>query len=264
MARSSLKNIIQMLEETPEAGKVESKFLMDLKHCIEVDEKTNKRKGSNYHKPSGMHCIRSMYYRRVDAPVDPDDTSYILIGICNSGTDTHERLQTYVSKMNDYGIDCEYVNVGEYVKKNKIKNVEVVSQCGMETKLFHKKLNMSFLCDGIIKYEGKYYILEIKTEMSTKWYNRRGVDPKHYDQATCYSEALGLEDVLFLYVNRDNLDLKTFMFHVTDELRNKMVTKIKECEKYVKKQLPPPKPDIEPAQCKKWYCPYMSQCRKDG
>lgn len=266
MARNSLKNIIQMLDESEDINSTEATFLRDLKRTIELDDQANKRPGSNYHKPSSMNCIRSMYYNRVQAERDEESVPYTLIGICSSGTDTHERLQTAVSRMKDYGIDCEYVDVGKYVnRRKKIKeNVEVVEKSGMETKLFHKKLNMSFLCDGIIKYSGEYYILEIKTEISNKWYGRQGVDPKHYNQATAYSLSLGLNKVLFLYVNRDNLDMKTFMFEVTDEMKMDLESKIISCEDYVEKKQVPPKPDIGPAQCQKWYCKYQAQCRKDG
>lgn len=265
MARNSLKNIIQMLED--EANSVdapESEFLRDLKKTIEKDNVATRRKGSNYHKPSGMHCMRAMYYQRVDAEKDPEDTPYTLVGICNSGTDIHEHTQIFVSKMKEYGFDCEYVDVAEYVKSHNIPDVTIVSKSGMETKLFHETLKMSFLCDGIIKYKGNYYILEIKTEISTKWYNRKGVDPKHYDQATAYSTALGLDNVIFLYINRDNLDMKSYMFTVSNDMKMDFTGKILTCEDYVAKHITPPKPEgIEPSQCQKWYCKHRNKCRMD-
>ena len=251
-----------MLEETPAETTVESNFLRDLKYSIEKDDQVNKRKGSNFYKPSSMNCIRSMYYTRIEAEQDEEQMPYTLIGICNSGTDTHERLQTAVSKMKDYDIDCEYIDVGKYVnRRKKLKeNIEVVSKSGMETKLFHKKLKMSFLCDGIIKYKGKYYILEIKTEISNKWYTRKGVDPKHYNQATAYSLSLGIPDVIFLYVNRDNLDMKTFKFTPTDDMKMELESKIITCEDYVEKNITPERP--EGVSCA--YCRFVTQCRKDG
>lgn len=266
MARSSLKNIIQLLDEDlNNSGTPESEFLRDLKKTIEKDNAATRRKGSNYHKPSGMHCMRAMYYQRVEAEKDLEDTPYTLVGICNSGTDIHEHTQVFVSKMKDYGFDCQYIDVGQFVTDRNIPDVKVIAKSGMETKLFHESLQMSFLCDGIIKYKGKYYILEIKTEISNKWYNRRDVDPKHYDQATAYSTALGLDDVIFVYINRDNLDMKAFMFTPSKDMKKELTTKILTCEDYVSKHITPPKPaGIEPSQCQKWYCKYRTQCRKDG
>ena len=234
MARRSVKNIIQMLEEDSETSSVQSQFLRDLKRTIELEEQANKRKGSNYYKPSGMNCMRAMYYTRIEAETDKEDIPYTLVGICNSGTDIHERTQKYVDAMNKHGFDCEYVDVATYIQEHDLKNIEIVQKCGMETKLFHTSLKMSFLVDGIIKYQGKYYILELKTEISNKWYNRDGVDPKHYNQATAYSLALGIEDVIFVYINRDNLDMKSFMYSPTKEEKIKLETKLVKCEWHVK------------------------------
>ena len=133
----------------------------------------------------------------------------------------------------------------------------------METKLYHKELNMSFMCDGIIKYKGRYYILELKTENSYKFMNRKDVDPSHYNQGTAYSLALGIDQVLFVYISRDILDMKAFMFNVTDEMRDNLLEYIYECDGYIERQITPPKPEnITRKACT--YCGYREQCKKDG
>ena len=133
----------------------------------------------------------------------------------------------------------------------------------METKLRHKTLNLSFLCDGIIKYKNHYYILELKTESSNKWYGREGVDPGHYNQAICYSLSFGISEVLFVYINRDIFDMKSFIFNVTDDMKQSVVGLIDECDSYVSKLLAPPKPqNLSKKTCE--YCTYKTQCRKDG
>ena len=122
---------------------------------------------------------------------------------------------------------------------------------------------MSFLCDGIIKYKNHYYILEIKTESSNKFFQRKGVDPSHYQQATAYSLAFGINEVIFLYENRDTLDKKAFLFPVTDEMRMDLIGYIEECDSYLKKLKVPPKPEnVAKKTCS--YCNYANQCRKDG
>ena len=133
----------------------------------------------------------------------------------------------------------------------------------METKLYHNKLNISFLCDGIIRYKGHYYILELKTESTYKFVNRQGVDPSHYHQGITYSLAFGLNEVLFVYINRDVLDMKAFMFNVTEEMKLDIISYIEECDGYVKRMITPPKPeDVAKKTCS--YCMYKSQCKKDG
>ena len=122
---------------------------------------------------------------------------------------------------------------------------------------------MSFLCDGIIRYKGKYYILEIKTENTNKFWTREGVDLSHYNQGTAYSFALQIPEVLFIYINRDVLDMKSFMFIPTDEMKQELVGKIQNCDEYVDKHIAPPKPeDVAKKTCE--WCPYRTQCRKDG
>ena len=212
-SRQSLKNICRLIESVQEELPLEQAFLGDLKRSIELTNKAEGRPPSLTYKPSSMNCIRNMYYQVTGQEQDDGETPYTLVGICNSGSDIHERIQGYVARMKDNDIDCEYVDVGEYVKSRGLEDIEVVSKQGMETKLYHKKYNVSFLCDGIIRYRGKYYILELKTESAYKWQGRKGVDPKHYNQGTAYSMMLEIPQVVFIYINRDILDMKAFMLY---------------------------------------------------
>ena len=268
MARQSLKNICRLLQEATTQAPVEQSFLSDLKRSIELSDKANSRIPSQTYKPSSMHCIRNMYFQRIGAMQDPGEISYTLVGICNSGSDIHQRIQQAVLDMVGNGIECEYVNVADFVRRRDIKYLDIVKEPDFnggdyETKLFHKDLNMSFLCDGIIFYKNKYYILELKTEGINKWMSRKGVDSKHYMQATAYSLAFGLPDVIFVYINRDMLDMKAFMFTPTDEMKVELVNKIAECDVYrIKSEVPPKPTDLPKSVCE--YCNYKTCCRNSG
>lgn len=242
---------------------IEKQFLNDLKASIELQDQKGSRKPSKTYKPSSLHCIRNMYYQVIGAEAQGDRMSSELVGICESGTDRHERLQRAVTAMKDNNIDCEYCNVAEYVKNhNLLDDIDIVSQQGMETKLYHKRYNMSFLCDGIIKYKGKYYILEIKTETSNKFWGRENVNPDHVLQGTAYSLAFGIDKVLFLYECRDNCSKKAYILNVTDEMRDNLKSKIFDCDSYIKNQVVPPKPvDISKGAC--GYCGYAGRCKQD-
>lgn len=262
MARNTLKNISRLIDIANQNIPPEQGFLSDLKHSIEKTEEKNRRKPSATYKPSSMNCIRNMYYQVMGAEPDPSSSSYCLVGICNSGSDIHERIQQYVEGMKANGIDCEYIDVADYIKSRGLDYLEVVSKNGMETKLYHKTLNMSFMCDGIIRYKGHYYVLEIKTEVSFKWQNRDGVDPKHYKQGTAYSVSLQIPEVIFLYVNRDVLDMKAYMFVPTKDMQQDFVGTIEECDGYVSRMICPPKPENLPKKtCE--YCNYKNQCKKE-
>ena len=263
MARASLKNICRLIDATKNSLPPEQEFLADLKRSIELTDMKNARKPSQTYKPSSMNCIRNMWYQVTGHPQDEAGSNYALVGICNSGTDIHERVQTAVSQMKDNSIDCEYIDVAEFVRQRGLDYLEIVSKNGMETKLFHKQLKMSFLCDGIIRYKGHYYVLELKTESSYKWQSRKEVDPKHYNQGTAYSVAFNINEVIFVYITRDVLDMKAFMFVPTDEQKADLVGRITECDDWVAKNICPPKPEnVHKSVCE--YCAYKSSCRSQS
>ena len=263
MARN-LKNISRLLDIANDRKSIEESFLSDLKRSIEITAKKESRKPSQAYKPSSMNCIRNMYYQVMGVDAIDDSPSYINVGICSSGSDIHERIQQAVLDMKENGMDCEYINVADFVESRGLKDLEIVERPDFEngkfeTKLFNTKYNISFLCDGIIKYKSKYYILELKTEASFKWQTRAGVDSKHYNQGIAYSLNFGLDDVIFVYINRDVLDMKSFMFSVTEDMRQSIIHKIEECNGYVERQIAPPKPDdLSKTACK--YCGYKTIC----
>ena len=263
MARDSLKNVCRLIDAANTKVSPEQAFLADLKRSIEKSADKEARKPSQTYKPSSMNCIRNMYYQVIGAEQDQSQSSYCSVGICNSGTDIHIRIQKAVEDMKNNGVDCEYIDVADYVKSRNLDYLEIVEKSGMETKLYYKDLNMSFLSDGIIRYKNHYYILEIKTEASFKWNTRDNVDPTHYKQGTAYSIAFKLPEVLFLYVNRDVLDMKAYMFVPTDEMKQDLVGMITECDGYVSRMICPPKPENVPKKtCS--YCGYKTLCGKDG
>lgn len=262
MARQSLKNVARLIAQAKEELPVEQDFINDLKRSIEMTADKDTYIPSKTYKPSSMNCIRQSYYMIKGIAQDEGGSNYNGIAICETGTDRHERIQNAVADMVNNGMDCEYIDVAEFVKSRKLDYLDIVSKQGNETKLYHKTLNISFLCDGIIKYHNHYYIIEFKTEGSSKFFARNGVDASHYNQATTYSLALGLPEVIFVYISRDTLDMKCYLFNVTDDMKNGIVAYIDECDGYIKRGVVPPIPvDIARKTCS--YCPYSTQCRKD-
>lgn len=263
MARASFKNVMRLLNDANTDVPVEKSFLNDLKRSIELTTEKNARKPSLTYKPSSMNCARQMVYQVLGKDATDTKANYCSVGIVNSGSDIHERIQGYIDKMKDNGIDCEYVDVADFIKSRDIVDVEVKGKSGVETKLYDVSLNMSFMCDGIIRYKGKYYILEIKTETSNKFWQRSGVDPAHHNQATAYSVALHLDEVMFVYISRDTLDLKSYLFKVTPEMKAILVGLIEYCDSYAKKFLIPPKPEtVDRKTCN--YCGYKELCKRDN
>ena len=221
-------------------------------------------KPSTRYKPSSMHCMRNMYFQAMYTDLDSSDQKTPeLIGICESGEDRHKRIQTVIMNMRKYGIDCDYVDVKQFVAERNLP-VKVVSDNGFETKIIDEERNISFMCDGIIKYKGEYYIVEIKTEASRKWAARENVAPYHHYQAWTYSLEFGLDNILFIYENRDVCSKKPYMYHVTQENRDFIENRVRTCSEYVSAGKVPPKENT-PEEVKACvYCEYRTTCKACG
>lgn len=261
LKRRPLLNICRMIDETVKEVPITTSFTADFNKCVMALNESNPKPSTHY-KPSSLQCIRNMYYYRTNSDVSISDKSPDLFGVCESGTDRHERIQSTICKMRTVGIDCDYIDVATYINEHNIKDLKVVRKSGFETHLKYEPLDLSFLCDGIICYKGKYYILEIKTESSFKFNERTDVADEHRNQAIAYSMCLGIDDVMFFYENRDFCTKKAFLMHVTDEQRTSLRGLIETCEDYVKKQLVPPKPEnVSKKTCS--YCAYKHLCKLD-
>ena len=160
MSRSSLKNVSRLLDEANHVSKepVEAQFLSDLKRSIEMTDAKGRSPGSKTFKPSGMNCFRSSYYQIMGEKPDETPNTFNSIQIQNSGSDIHERVQNAVSLMQTNNIPCEYIDVAWFVEHRKLTDLVIREKHGFETKLYNKKYNMSFMCDGIIRYNNHYYI----------------------------------------------------------------------------------------------------------
>lgn len=255
-------------------------FLVGLIYTIEQEAKKDKHMPSPTFSPSGMKCERSMIYKLLSVPPDDKKESYQLISICENGTERHQAIQSYVNKMKSNGVDCEYINVADYVREHKLplfigKESNFVDEFETHLYTFDKKVGVgpysifpypvSFLCDGVIKLKGKYFILEIKTQASTKAMRQKDVHEEHKAQATAYSLLLGIDDVMFLYEDRDLLGKKCFVYTPTDDEKVALHKKLHKCYNMSKENKVVAKP-VEASTNKKLclYCPYLKTCRNGG
>lgn len=263
MAKQALRNIHRLIGEAKKETPHEQSFLADLNTSIEKMNAASGRVPSRSYKPSSMQCVRNMYFQVVGATQDDERATAELVGMMQSGSSRHEELQRVISSMKDFGVDCIYVDVATYIAENKLDYLTVVSKQGFETKLYHKGLNISFLCDGLLLYRGVYYILEIKTESMYKWQTRTGVAEAHIPQGATYALCFGINKVLFVYECRDNTSKKSYILEITDEMKYDVMGKIETSDAYVAKMVPPPKPlDLPKNVCA--YCSYKAECRKAG
>ena len=201
------------------------------------------------------------------AEIDTAKTDYLGIGMADTGTRRHVAIQDNLLQLRELGYDWEYIDVESYIEEKQAGgeclDIVVVGKAGAETRLRNTKLNMNFMCDGILRQlsTGKYYLFEFKNQISFKFNGKRDVDTEHKPQAALYCLNLDIDDVLFLYESRDTCELNCFLYHVTEQDKQEQLNKIMECEKYVSNLIPPPK-HFNEKPCR--WCRYKNMCKKVG
>lgn len=233
-------------------------FLKDLIQTSEMQGK--KSVPSGHYKPSSMNCLRNMYYQVCKFPVDETKDDHIRIALGESGIDRHLRLQKVISKMSSFGFDCEWLDVAKYVESRPDLDLKITGKDEFETLCYSPKYNLSFKCDGLIKYRNELYILEIKTESLHKWIGRKGPSEDHLNQIKCYSLCLNIPKIMFIYENRDNCVKKSYVYTVEDDMKIEILNRINECNGYAERHVCPPKVDTK-RYCV--YCDYKKRCKGD-
>lgn len=238
-------------------------------NTVENLEAENKREPSKTFKPSSMKCLRGMVYGVLGVKRDNNKTPQALCEICANGSERHQSIQSIVNQMHKYYPHIEFVDVGKYIKENniplKVKKESNFAEGIFETHLISEKYNVSFLCDGMLKIKGKYYILEIKTSSSGKFMKQKDVQDDHKVQATAYSFLLGVDSVIFFYENRDILSKKGYLYKPSKLEKQELKLKLEEGLNLVENKIIPEKPKECTGRDKmSQYCPYKGRCKSDG
>jgi len=251
--KSRLGKILQQYRTSADVG---DQFVAMLDQTIEQSHPYQKPSLSL--KPSSLGtCLRRSYYELTGAEVNHTLPSAELVGMGESGTDRHVRLQRQIQAMARQGFACEWVDVEEYLKQFPQPGVTVRRRAGAEVGLAYEPLGLHLYLDGIVKFMGKYYILELKTETSFKWTTRKGPAPEHAVQVACYSLVVGLSDVLMIYENRDTCKKKGYHVVVTHEERQAIRDYVEKVRWYVQQSALPPRTE-DLTNCR--YCPYTNIC----
>ena len=149
--------------------------------------------------PSGVRCQRKSWFRlRGTTPDLVEHPDMTLNFTATVGTLLHQHIQ---SNLQD-ALKDDWVLVPDYLRSNPISYKYDLKVGEYETKVSILKPPVSFACDGIIRINGKIYLLEIKTSEYSSWANLTEAKPHHIDQITTYGTLLGIKNVLFMYVDR--------------------------------------------------------------
>ena len=119
-----------------------------------------------------------------------------------------------------------------------------------------------FACDGIIRFQGKVYLLEIKTSEFSSFQELIEPKPKHMDQIKCYATLLDISNVFVLYVDRTYGGMKCFEITVSEPEKQAVLNKMQHVMDCVEGFIAPdglPKGDPD---CNPNMCPYFDKCKE--
>ena len=207
---------------------------------------------SKFISPSGMSCPIACCFKLQGIELPPNKESFFDRSKADAGTDRHARIQEFLSKT------PYWVNVKEYIEQQQVPLI-VLKEDGYEYLLRHKYLPIRFKCDGLLKIDGKYYVLEIKTEGERKNLDRKNFNPDHEFQGATYATTLKTEGIIWLYEGRDSCDPKTFLQLTTKgdrQLINKYINDIVDNKEQ-------PFDAFCPDDNKCVYCEYKKHCKEE-
>lgn len=190
--------------------------------------------------PSHLHCPARMGFKLRGAPMMAEDRGFEARGYAEAGNSRHTAIQKFLYNHPE----VEWVDPGKFVEENQLpfevhqsrEVLELVEKWGIpyeeacrilgeyEVNLVHKSQPLSFKLDGLIRWKGEYYIVEIKT-VSKKDLQDSPL-PKHQWQGKTYSFLLRIPKVMWIYECRENFKIKTtvqvFEEEERQEARNRL------------------------------------------
>lgn len=223
-------------------------------------KKSEEKKPSQTFAPSSFRCDRLSFFRL--RGVEPDTVSIVdkqLEFSAMVGTACHKEIQNNLKQ----NIGSQWVDVVDYLQCNKISHeYEIKNRGEFETQLEFKYPPIKFSCDGILKIQDKYYLLEIKTSEYQSFSLLTEPKLQHIDQIKCYCSLLEINNALVLYQDRVYGETKCFEIYVQDYEMQQIFDRMDTVLDYVDKNIAPPKLISSDNWCK--YCKYNQKCKQWG
>lgn len=236
-----------------------SSRLLDIYRQQEADDirEQSARTKSRTFAPSAMRCLRKQWFRLRGA--EPDFIEVPDIGLnfrAEIGTARHIAIQTRLQK----ALGKDWISVRDYLAGSGI-NIECeITENGMESLVTVKYPPIKFAVDGIVRIDGRIFLLEIKTTDYSAFEQMTQQKKVHEDQVILYSSILGIRDVLFLYEDRQNGGLKSFQYHVSEDDVEKSKSKIQSVITMSEQNIAPERLPKSDYMCSN--CEYARKCQE--
>lgn len=229
-------------------------------------DKITRRAAKPSHKTfaaSSFRCDRRSWFRLRGVQPDRLDTPDITLDFAASlGTACHEIIQSNLKEF----LGDDWIDVDSYLKSIDFPyQYEVkTSANGLETQVEIIDPPIRFSCDGIIRWEGELWLLEIKTEEYSAWKSLTDSRPEHNDQTGLYATLLKLNKILFIYVDRWYGGMKSYSISMTESQQKDIMARICYVLDMVDKNIAPEGLSKGDKWCSPNYCPYHSKCKEYG
>ena len=211
--------------------------------------------------PSSLRCHRLQWFRlRGTKPDTSPKLDTALDFTAMIGTACHEYIQSIISRIP--GI--KWVDVEDRLSNIYDKSYYSCVRSGYETRVSLCSPPVNFACDGLIEFQGKLYLVEIKTCEFRSFEGLHGPKPQHVSQIQCYSTLLCVSNVLVIYVDRQYGNMKCYELHISEkdqQAMNSTFTTILDCVNTNLAPDPLPKGDT---WCTSSMCPYYFTCKEYG
>lgn len=218
-------------------------------------------------RPSGIHkCARELYYFLTREEGTERNTARSM-RILEVGTALHEWIQTEVfmeiDKLDKFPIKLlssedmpTYGTEGiSYLKEHNAPPMEIKFLDSRWT----KKFPVSAMVDGAFTFDNTDMLFEFKT-INTKDFSML-IEPKkeHKLQGAIYVLCTGIKNVMFMYLDKNTQELKSYIVNYTDEQLDWIVSRMQDIESHVERG---EIPDKEVSQNCRW-CKYTKSCKRD-
>lgn len=214
--------------------------------------------------PSAFRCDRRSWFRLRGVEPDVIKTPDAVLNFsAEIGTACHRMIQRNLRDM----LKSDWINVMNYVYDFKRSDTYyncVPTDDELETFVSTENPPVRFACDGIIRLKDKLYLLEIKSSEYGSWNELTDPKPHHIDQVKCYCTLLHLDDVIFMYIDRQYGGIKCFEYHVSKSDKDSILERFQRVQDMVRMNLAPsglPKGD---SWCTPSMCPYYTRCGEYG
>lgn len=208
--------------------------------------------------PSSARCLRRSWFRIRGVQPDTPKPDKVLNFTAQIGEACHKIIQQNLKE----ALGDDWISPRAYLAEHPLKYKYELEEGEYETKISIDYPPFRFACDGIIRYKGKYYLLEIKTSEFSSFDKLTDPKPHHIAQVKYYCALLGIRDVLFIYQDRQYGDLKCYELHFSDSDIDGVLDEINYVLEMVAANLPPEKLPTGDAWCAPSQCPYYNVCKR--